>query len=250
MSRHEVEQLQKALNNFTDKRLAEVRRIEEDGTAGKQTRNRVLQCKWWLGYRDEERSREWDDGFLWRLRNPLTVKEGVQGKAAIERGQERRDAQKARVRRENESDVHSPLVFTQDSWGYNPPGHDGVDLICAENAPLYAMTDGKIVRVSDDWWGAGNPGGATGDRGDGIIVLRCSVDDGPFFPGLNICYGHAEHPTVRVGEQVKAGEIIGRAGLANAWHIHLMVNDNADVRGVGDRDPRPFYRYAMEHQRG
>ena len=133
-----------------------------------------------------------------------------------------------------------------DTWGYHPPTHDGVDLICPANEPLIAMCRATVVRVSDEWWGAGNPGGATGDKGDGIIILRCQVDAGPFRKGLNLCYGHAEHPTVKPGTTVEAGQVIGKAGFANAWHIHFMVNGRSDTKGVGDRDPRPYLDYAKK----
>ena len=90
--------------------------------------------------------------------------------------------------------------------------------------------------------------GPSGDvtKGDGIIILRASKSVGPIKRGMNICYGHAEHPTVKKGETVKAGEVIGKAGLAVAWHIHFMVNNNATL-GRGGRDPRPFYTYARKH---
>jgi hypothetical protein len=52
---------------------------------------------------------------------------------------------------------------------------------------------------------------------------------------------------VRAGETVEAGQRIGHAGFANAWHVHFMINARSDTRGVGDRDPRPFYEYAMKH---
>lgn len=136
--------------------------------------------------------------------------------------------------------------ITADTWGYHPGVHDGIDLICPANEPLVAMCKATVTRVSDEWWGLGNPGGATGDKGDGIIILRCLVDAGPFKRGLNLCYGHAEHPTVRVGETVHAGQVIGKAGFANAWHVHFMVNGRSDTKGVGDRDPRPYLDYAKK----
>lgn len=132
----------------------------------------------------------------------------------------------------------------EDSWGYHPPGHDGLDIITPERAPIFAMCDGTITRVSSGgWWGKA-PSGDTA-KGDGIIILNCEVDSGPFFKGANICYGHAEEAVVRVGQKVKAGQQIGRAGLAVAWHIHLMVNNRSDEKGLGDRDPRPFYNHAQ-----
>ena len=132
------------------------------------------------------------------------------------------------------------------SWGWTPPVHDGVDLICPTEAAIYALCDGEIVRAdAGGWWGKGAPSDPTlRGKGDGIIVLRSTVDVGPFRRGLNFAYGHAEAPTVRAGQTVKAGTQIGRAGFANAWHVHFMVNGRPDDRGVGDRDPMPFVDYA------
>lgn len=147
--------------------------------------------------------------------------------------------------------VHRPLAHViTDSWGWHPGVHDGVDLICASDALLFAMCDGVVVRADPSgWWGKAPSGDVS--KGDGIIIIRCSISDGPFRPGLHICYGHAEHARVKVGSKVRAGQVIGRAGLAVVPHVHLMVNGlRADasgfVRGVGDRDPRPFYDYARK----
>jgi murein DD-endopeptidase MepM/ murein hydrolase activator NlpD len=149
--------------------------------------------------------------------------------------------------------VHVPVrsVIT-DLHGFKP-GHDGIDIICPANEPLHAICDGVIRRVSDDWWGLGNPGGALGDKGDGIIILESLAQAGPFRPGLKFGYGHAEGPKVREGQRVRAGEVIGRAGFAVAWHLHFMVNDDPPkdgfYRGVGDRDPRPYLDYARKEGR-
>lgn len=144
--------------------------------------------------------------------------------------------------------VASPLaVILEDSWGYKPPVHDGLDLICNPSAVLFAICDAKVVRAdASGWWGKGahaSSGHPVSD-GDGIIVLRSRVNSGPFRKGQNFCYGHAEHATVRAGQVVKAGQVIGRAGFANAWHVHFMVNGRKDALGLGDRDPRPFVDYA------
>jgi murein DD-endopeptidase MepM/ murein hydrolase activator NlpD len=135
------------------------------------------------------------------------------------------------------------------SWGYHPPGHDGVDLICRENAPLYAICDGTIVRAdAGGWWGKAAPADAAlKARGDGIIIVRCTINAGPFREGLNFCYGHAEHAIVKAGDHVQAGQHIGTAGFANMWHSHFMVNARGDTKGVGDRDPMPYVNYARKH---
>lgn len=146
--------------------------------------------------------------------------------------------------------VAAPMKkILEDSWGYHPPVHDGLDLICPANEPIYAMSPGVVVRADPSgWWGKGAPSDpALKAKGDGIIVYRCTENVGPFKTGMNICYGHAEGAVVRVGQKVEAGQRLGHAGLANAWHVHLMVNDNPDTRGVGDRDPWPFYDFARKN---
>lgn len=146
--------------------------------------------------------------------------------------------------------VASPMkTILEDSWGYHPPVHDGLDLICPPNEPIYAMSPGVVVRVSPSgWWGKGAPADpALKAKGDGVIVYRCTANVGPFRKGLNICYGHAENAKVQVGQKVVAGQPLGTAGFANAWHVHLMVNGRQDVLGLGDRDPRPFVDYARKN---
>lgn len=153
--------------------------------------------------------------------------------------------------------VASPLRrIVGHSWGWHPGVHDGVDLICEADATIFALCDGTIVDARPSgWWGKGakpSSGHPISD-GDGIIQLRCSVNRGPFRPGLVFAYGHAEKATVKVGDTVRAGQMIGHAGFANAWHVHFMVNDGRKRRadggfsGVGDRDPWPYVDYAIAH---
>jgi len=132
--------------------------------------------------------------------------------------------------------------------GWAGKGHDGVDLICNPNVPIMAICDAEVIDVrGGGWWGKSPSGDVT--KGDGIIQLKCLTDVGPFKKGMHFGYGHAEHATVKKGDRVKAGEVIGKAGLAVAWHIHFMVNAGGTTRGVGDRDPMPFVNYAMKHGR-
>jgi murein DD-endopeptidase MepM/ murein hydrolase activator NlpD len=161
---------------------------------------------------------------------------------------------KLRARYAVGSHVATPIAkILGSSWGWHP-GHDGVDLICREDAPIYAICDGVVVDVrSGGWWGKGaqpSAGHPVSD-GDGIIQIRCSTDVGPFTKGMIFGYGHAEHATVRVGQPVKAGQQIGKAGFANAAHVHFMArgpHPGSDrPRGIGDRDPMPFVRFAARH---
>ena len=161
------------------------------------------------------------------------------------------EAQRVIARHTQGKHVHTPVdPILQSSWGYHAGVHDGVDLITDHDDEILAICDGTIIRASTGgWWGKGAraSGGHSVSDGDGVIVLRCGVDNGPFVKGLNFVYGHAEHPLVKPGQRVKAGQKIGRAGFANAWHIHFCVNGRSDDRGVGDRDPMPFVNYARTH---
>lgn len=144
--------------------------------------------------------------------------------------------------------VAPPLTHILNSSNGYTAGHDGVDLICSPNAVIFAICDARVVDVrAGGWWGK-NPTGNV-SIGDGIIVLECLITNGPFRVGFKFGYGHAEKAKVRVGQTVKAGEQIGHAGFANAWHVHFMVNGTGPG-GRGDRNPMPYVNYAIRHGRG
>lgn len=151
--------------------------------------------------------------------------------------------------------VASPVKLISHAWGYHPGVHDGVDLICGAEAKIYALCDAEIVDVrTSGWWGKGAQAshGHPISDGDGIIQLKCLTDRGPFKKGMVFGYGHAEGPVVKVGQRVEAGQHIGHAGFANAWHVHFMANGGNKRRadggysGVGDRDPWAYVSYAMK----
>jgi murein DD-endopeptidase MepM/ murein hydrolase activator NlpD len=148
-----------------------------------------------------------------------------------------------------EKKVHTPLTrILADTWGYHPPVHDGIDLICPANSPIFAMVKSKVIDVrAGGWWGKAPSGDVR--LGDGIIQLEVLESVGPFKKGMHIGYGHAEKAKVRVGQTVEAGDVIGHAGLAVAWHIHLMVNNGRTTKGIGNINPEPLYRYAVKHGR-
>ena len=126
-------------------------------------------------------------------------------------------------------------------------GHDGVDLICEQDDVVYAICDAKVIDVrAAGWWGNGAQAshGHPISDGDGIIQIECLVDDGPFKKGMHFGYGHAEKAVVQEGQIVKAGQKLGHAGFANAWHLHFMVNAGNTLKGTGDRDPMPFVNHA------
>lgn len=147
--------------------------------------------------------------------------------------------------------VHPPVnTILEDSWGYHPGVHDGVDVICKPNAGVFAMVRSRVIDVrTGGWWGKAPSGDVT--KGDGVVQLEVLENVGPFKKGQHIGYGHTEQPhnkpIVKVGQIVEAGELIGRAGLAVAWHVHLMVNNGTTSRGVGSMDPRRHLDYSVKH---
>jgi murein DD-endopeptidase MepM/ murein hydrolase activator NlpD len=162
-----------------------------------------------------------------------------------------RDKLKKQWARKPKKKVHAPLAhILQDSWGYHPGIHDGEDLICLPNAPTYAMVKCKVIDVrASGWWGLGAPSDPTlKAKGDGIVQMEVLENVGPFKKGMHIGYGHNEKAVVKVGQVLEAGDRVANAGFANAWHIHLMVNNGrSGIRGVGTQDPRPLIDYAVKN---
>jgi hypothetical protein len=123
-------------------------------------------------------------------------------------------------------DVCYPVPnLVTDAWGWHPGVHDGVDLVCPWKQPLLAICTGVIVRVSPSgWWGV-NPQASPGhpiSDGDGIVILQCDIDDGPFVPGLHFGYGHAELAAVghRRARQGRAGDRPRRLRSSRAHPLH------------------------------
>lgn len=143
--------------------------------------------------------------------------------------------------------VHAPVSkIITDDWGYHPGVHDGIDVVCPDNAACFAMVKSKVIDVrAGGWWGK-NPSGDVA-KGDGIVQLEVLENVGPFKKGQHIGYGHCEHARVRVGEIVNAGEVIALAGKAVIYHVHLMVNDGKTMKGIGNIDPRPYLDYAVKN---
>lgn len=134
-------------------------------------------------------------------------------------------------------------------WGFHPPGHDGIDIITRTNPEIFSVIKSRVFDVrSGGWWGkAAAPNPDVRAKGDGIIQLEVLETIGPLKKGMHIGYGHAEHAQVREGQIIPAGHYIGRAGLANAWHIHWMINNGNTTQGRGNIDPEPILEYLIKH---
>lgn len=156
----------------------------------------------------------------------------------------------SRLRDADQGDVSLFIKkLLQDSWGYHPGVHDGVDMISLPDVPIYAPVRCKVIDVrSGGWWGLGAPSDpALRAKGDGIVQLEILETVGPFKRGDHIGLGHAEKARVKEGDVVSAGHWVANTGFANAWHIHCMQNDGSTSRGIGNKDPRPMIDYSIKH---
>jgi murein DD-endopeptidase MepM/ murein hydrolase activator NlpD len=98
--------------------------------------------------------------------------------------------------------------------------HTGIDLAEPENSPILAADDGVVILVGSGPYGYGN-----------YVVLAHAG-------GFATLYGHMNTPTVKVGQTVKQGQLIGLEGSTGAStgpHLHFELR-------VGGKmiDPSPF----------
>ena len=124
------------------------------------------------------------------------------------------------------------------------PNHQGVDLIAGKETPVYAASSGIVSVMKCDE-----------DRNN---RQTCNVDG---FPGKGGCgwmveIRHAQNvmtrychlirrPFVREGDEVAAGEVIGRVGTSgnsSGPHLHYEVHRNWDRSSRGAIDPVVFMR--------
>jgi murein DD-endopeptidase MepM/ murein hydrolase activator NlpD len=185
-----------------------------------------------------------DEGLTGYWRSKLRNDDRSEHEESLFRSQERQDYRAALRTRFEHIDVCYPVPnLITDDWNWHGTLHDGVDLICPNSQSVLAICKAKVIRAENGWSGLYAP------RGDGIVILECLIDSGPFFKGLCFGYGHAEGFAVTRGETVEAGELVAHAGFANAWHLHFMANGGGFPKAIGhgDRDPMPFLDYARSN---
>jgi murein DD-endopeptidase MepM/ murein hydrolase activator NlpD len=110
-------------------------------------------------------------------------------------------------------------TLSKDEWSYPLPGshvispfggargHSGVDIKTKPNDEILATFDG-VVTKSGPYFGYGN-------------CIRIKHDN-----GLETLYSHQSRNFVKVGDRVKAGQVIGltgRTGRATTEHLHFEV---------------------------
>lgn len=108
----------------------------------------------------------------------------------------------------------NPQIYTR----FGMPGHEGIDIRALPNTNVYSCADGIVYRINT------NPN----SHAYGIHIRIRHKD------GYKTVYGHLAQASVSVGEEVEAGQVIGKAdstGASSAAHLHLTLKrDGASAR--------------------
>lgn len=124
------------------------------------------------------------------------------------------------------------------------PKHDGTDIWVPKGTDIHAANAGVVTRVrcnaigpDGSNWGCDRDGSPS-VRGCGwyVDILHAG--------GVMTRYCHqVMPPLVRVGQQVAAGQVIGKSGStgnSSGPHLHFEVHVNSDSSSRGAIDPVPF----------
>jgi murein DD-endopeptidase MepM/ murein hydrolase activator NlpD len=122
------------------------------------------------------------------------------------------------------------------------PTHQGVDLIIGRYTPIHAAASGVVSMVKCDEDHSGrldcNRDGYPGKGGCGWMVEIQHAGD------VMTRYCHmVQRPFVQIGQNVTAGEVIGRVGTSgnsSGPHLHFEVHLNNDRSSSGAIDPLSF----------
>jgi murein DD-endopeptidase MepM/ murein hydrolase activator NlpD len=90
--------------------------------------------------------------------------------------------------------------------------HDGIDLAAPTGATIRSIASGHVI-FADQFGGYGN-----------LIVIRHAN-------GLTSHYGHCNETSVRVGQKVLAGDVIGTVGStgrSTGPHLHFEIRRNGE----------------------
>ncbi|WP_062047611.1 peptidoglycan-binding protein [Bacillus sp. JCM 19034] len=114
-------------------------------------------------------------------------------------------------------------ITSQFGWRTHPirggrQWHTGIDLVKAHQAPIEAFTEGEVLFA-----GMGQRGSGFGGYGN-VVFIRDKNNRGQV-------YAHLDSIAVKVGQQVRRGQVIGRQGATGevtTSHLHYEVRKKAE----------------------
>ena len=125
------------------------------------------------------------------------------------------------------------------------PDHNGVDLGAKRGTKIHAASAGTVSTAKCDAFTNGQPSSC--DVDGSISVQGCGwYVDITHADGIITRYCHmVEKPHVKVGQRVKAGEVIGISGTSgnsSGPHVHFEVHEGGDASSNGATDPIPWMK--------
>lgn len=134
--------------------------------------------------------------------------------------------------------ITSPYGMRKDPFDGSQKMHTGIDLVIADKAPLKAFMAGKVVHAK-----MGAAGSGLG--GFGIVVAIRDLN------GAIHMYAHLDSAAVIVGQEVKAGQVVGKQGNTGhsaGSHLHYEVRlGSAPSFGFGTHtDPTAYLKKYIE----
>ncbi|TPG68731.1 M23 family metallopeptidase [Brevibacillus laterosporus] len=138
--------------------------------------------------------------------------------------------------------VTSPYGRRSDPFNGNKVHHTGIDLVKrsgGKNAPIESFTDGVVIFANEV---PSNIKG-TGYGGFGLVVAIQDKNN------HNLMYAHLSKSLVKVGDKVKAGQVIGlqgSTGRSTGEHLHFEVRAMCSPCGGFGNDINPI-EYLDKH---
>ncbi|MBP1990191.1 M23 family metallopeptidase [Paenibacillus eucommiae] len=109
--------------------------------------------------------------------------------------------------------ISSPYGPRKDPFTGQPVHHTGIDLVKFHQAPIYAFMPGMVVHAREGLVGTGFGGFGN------VVAIKDSC-------GAIQFYAHLDSTAVKVGQQIMAGQMIGRQGTtgrSTGSHLHFEV---------------------------
>ncbi len=129
--------------------------------------------------------------------------------------------------------------------GLDGSQHTGIDVGMTYGTPMYAPAAGIVVCGGTGVGGGvkGTGCGAFNDWGDGATVRQGVGRIELYYPNLDasLIVGHSRTCTVKPGDAVQAGQLIGTSGGMFGAHIHLEARQSGTAQGYTLIDPRQLF---------
>lgn len=135
--------------------------------------------------------------------------------------------------------ITSPFGMRKDPFDGSQKMHTGIDLVIADKAPIKAFMSGVVTHAR-----MGVTGSGFGNFGNVVAIKDLN--------GALHCFAHLHAIAVKVGDSVKAGQVVGtqgNTGHSAGSHLHFEIRtSNSPSFGFGTHTEPTDYlvKYAME----